>query len=362
MNGFIMIKKLKYHLENWIYQKRWSKPIILEHYRIKENSFSGKKLNIIYLTHFDGPFSINNTFEPLKELGAVFKFELDPQIDRKNWYSIKKQRNEEMLSFVKMITSKVKIDVIVCYLSGFSTTPNILQEIKKLNIPMVNESLDDERKFRSKKGKDGIYKGTKDICHLFDLSLTTSKSALVKYLVEGANPFYKDYAGNEKIYQNLYLEKVYDVSFIGANYGIRSSYIKFLHQAGIDVYTKGSGWDNGFASDDEMIKIFNQSKIVLGFSTVGKNDDICILKGRDFEVPLTGSFYITSYHQELSEYFEIGQDIETYSSKEELLSKILFYLQHDEEREAIASHGYQTGINYYTAKQSYEKIFGYLKL
>lgn len=26
-----------------------------------------------------------------------------------------------------------------------------------------------------------------------------------------------------------------------------------------------------------MIKIFNQSKIVLGFSTVGKNDDICIL-------------------------------------------------------------------------------------
>lgn len=151
----------------------------MEHYRIKENSFSGKKLNIIYLTHFDGPFSINNTFEPLKELGEVFKFELDPQMDRKNWYSIKKQRNEEMLSFVKMITSKVKIDVIVCYLSGFSTTPNILQEIKKLNIPMVNESLDDERKFRSKERKRWYLWGAKDICHLFDLSLTTSKKLLL---------------------------------------------------------------------------------------------------------------------------------------------------------------------------------------
>ncbi|MDZ7817343.1 MAG: glycosyltransferase [Aliarcobacter sp.] len=71
-----------------------------------------------------------------------------------------------------------------------------------------------------------------------------------------------------------------------------------------------------------MIEIFNKSKIVLGFSTVGKNDNIFILKGRDFEVPLTGSFYITGYHNELKEYFELGIDIETYTSKENLLEKL----------------------------------------
>lgn len=362
MNGCKMLKSIRYHIENWLYKKRCSIPIILDEYKIKENNFSGRKLNIIYLTHFDGPFSINNTLEPLKELGEVFKFELDPKIDRKNWHSVKKQRNEEMVSFVKEIVAKTKIDIIVCYLSGFSTTPQTLLEIKKLNIPMINESLDDERKFKSKKGKDGIYKGTKDICKFFDLSLTTSKSAIVKYLVEKGHPIYKDYAGNEKIYQNLHLDKIHDVSFIGANYGIRSSYIEFLKKAGINVYTKGSGWENGFADDNEMIKIFNQSKIVLGFATVGKNDNICILKGRDFEVPLTGSFYITGHHDELREYFDIGKDIETYFSKEDLLKKVLFYIQHDEERENIAHHGYETILKKYTAKQAYEKIFGYLKL
>lgn len=120
--------------------------------------------------------------------------------------------------------------------------------------------------------------------------------------------------------------------------------------------------ENGFATDDEMIKIFNQSKIVLGFATVGKNDDIFILKGRDFEVPLTGSFYITGYHDELKEYFELGQDIETYSSKENLLEKVQYYLANEEEREKIAQHGYEKCLAKYTAKESYEKVFGYLGL
>jgi len=312
-------------MENWIYEKIWGRKIDLQEYQIKHNTFSGKKLNIIYLTHFDGPFSINNTLEPLKELGTVYKFELDQNMDRQNWYQLKIKRNEEMLDFIKEVTKKVKIDVIVCYLSGFSTTPRILEEIKNLGIPMVNESLDDERKFRSKKGKDGIYRGTKDICKFFDISLTTSKSAIAKYLVEGGKPIYKDYAGNENIYKKINLEKIYDVCFIGASYGIRGTYIKFLQNYGVNIHTKGSGWENGFASDNEMIEIFNQSKIVLGFSTVGKNDDICILKGRDFEVPLTGSFYITGYHEELQEYFELGKDIETYASKENMLEKIQFY-------------------------------------
>ena len=111
-----------------------------------------------------------------------------------------------------------------------------------------------------------------------------------------------------------------------------------------------------------LVEIFNQSKIVLGFSTVGKNDDINILKGRDFEVPLTGSFYITGYHEELKEYFELGKDIETYTSKEDLLKKVKYYLENDEERENIAKMGYEKCIKKYTAKESYEKVFGYLGL
>lgn len=357
-----MFKKLKYYIENLLYKFQFGSELELKNFKFKENNFSGKKLNIIYLTQYDGSFSINNTYEPLKEFGTVFKFELDKDDDRKNWYQNKVQRNNEMLNFVDSTIKNHKIDVIVCYLSGFSTTPDVLKKIKSYNIPMINESLDDERKFISKKGKDGIYRGMKDICKFFDLSLTTSKSALIKYMVEGGTPMYKDYAGNEKIYQNLHLKKEYDVGFVGASYGIRGEYVKFLEDNGIKVYAKGKGWQKGFAEPDEMIEIFNKSKIVLGFSTVGKNDDIYILKGRDFEVPLTGSFYLTGYHEELKEYFDLGKDIETYKSKEDLLEKVKYYLEHEIEREKIALFGYKKCFENYTAKASYEKVFGYLGL
>lgn len=357
-----MIKKIKYLLENKLYSLRYGKDINLNDYKIQKNLFSQKKLNIMVLTYFDGSFVKNNTIEVLKEFGNVFTYVMADIPHEKDWYEKKERINEEMISFVKKIVSENKIDVIDCHLSGHSTTPKTLEKIKSFGIPMINESLDDERKFRSKKGKDGFYRGMKDICKYFDISLTTSKSAIVKYLVEGANPIYKDYAGNEKIYKNLNSEKEYDVGFVGAIYGIRGEYVKYLQENGINVYAKGNGWKNGFATDDEMVEIFNKSKIVLGFSTVGKNDDITILKGRDFEVPFTGSMYITGYHEELKEYFDLGKDIETYTSKEDLLKKVKYYLENEEERELIAKMGYEKCINNYTAKESYEKVFGYLGL
>lgn len=357
-----MLKKIKYHLENYIYKKLYGKKIDLEDFKIKKNSFSGKKLNIIYLTYYDGSFSINNTVKVLEEIGNVFKFEMTRTPHSKDWYEKKMKTNNEMISFVDGIIKNHKIDVIVCYLSGYCSTPKVIEKLSTYKIPMINESLDDERKFRSKIGKDGLRRGNKDICKYFDLSLTTSKSAIIKYLVEGGNPMYKDYAGNEKIYKNLNLNKEFDVSFIGANYGIRSEYIRYLEKNGITVYSKGNGWENGFADDNEMIEIFCKSKIVLGFSTVGKNDDIYILKGRDFEVPLSGSMYITGYHDELKEYFDLGKDIETYKSKEELLEKVRYYLLNNDNREKIAITGYSKCLMNYTAKTSYEKVFGYLGL
>ncbi len=359
-----MFKKLRLQLENFYYAKKYNKPFVFENYKIIKNHFSGKKLNIIYLSYYDSTFCENNTLKPLEELGTVFRFEMTRTPHQKSWYTqnIKMEQNKKMLEFVAKTIANHPIDVIVCYLSGHSTTPQILATIQSFGIPMVNEALDDERKFRSRRGRDGVRRGLQEICKYFTLSLTTSKSALIKYEVEGGRPMYKDYAGNEKIYKNLHFEKIYDVGFVGADYGIRRTYIEYLRKNGICVYTKGDGWEEGFATGEEMIDIFNQSKIVLGFSTVGSNDDIFILKGRDFEVPLTGSFYMTGHHEELKEYFKLGEDIETYLSKEDLLQKVHYYLEHEDKREKIALSGYTKCLKNYTAKKSYEKVFGYLGL
>lgn len=355
-------KTLKLRFENIYYRWRYAGEFDLEKYLFKSNLFSGKRLNILYLTYYDSTFSLNNTYLPLCELGSVYKFELNPTEQRGDWYQRKVQVNRDMLAFVRATVATHPIDVIVCYLSGFNTTPDVLTELRSFGIPMINEGLDDERKFVSRPGKDGIRRGMKDICRYFDLSLTTSRSAIIKYQVEGGNPMYKPYAGNPDVYKILGVDKLYDVAFVGANYGSRSTYINYLEQQGISVYAKGSGWPLGFASPDEMVEIFNRARIVLGFAGVGENDDICILKGRDFEVPLTGSLYLTQYHPELEEYFIPGQDLAVFHNKEDLLAKVQFYLAHEAERETIAKNGYRKCLENHTAKISYEKVFGYLGL
>lgn len=60
---------------------------------------------------------------------------------------------------------------------------------------------------------------------------------------------------------------------------------------------------------------------------------------RLYESTGVGSMLITDYKDNLHELFEIGKEIETYKTKEELLEKINYYLEHDYEREKIAKAG-----------------------
>lgn len=356
-------RRLKLTLENRYYAWRHGRPIRFQDFVIHENRFSGRRLEIIYLLQFIVPYQINNTLKPLEHFGTVHTFELDPEHNRRTWYQRKRARNREMVAFVTELARTRHIDVIVCYLTGFSTNLETLEALRALGIPMINESLDDERKFISRRGKDGLFRGLKNICRYFDLSLTTSRSAIVKYLVEGARPMYKPYAGNPEIYRPLSgSAKHHDVGFVGGRYGTRAGHIEWLRQNGIAVHARGEDWGDGAVSTEDMVRIFCESKIVLGFAGVGKSDDICILKGRDFEVPLTGSFYLTQYHDELLEYFEPGKDIETWRDREEMLDKVRYYLAHDTEREAVARCGYEKCRRLYTTDQSYAKVFGMLGL
>lgn len=50
---------------------------------------------------------------------------------------------------------------------------------------------------------------------------------------------------------------------------------------------------------------------------------------------------MTNFQSELTDYFTIGVDLETYSSMDELVDKCTYYLAHDEERKQIAKNGYE---------------------
>ena len=46
--------------------------------------------------------------------------------------------------------------------------------------------------------------------------------------------------------------------------------------------------------------------------------------------------------------FEIGKDLEAYSSIEELIDKCTYYLSHEDEREKIARSGYEKVRSFHT--------------
>lgn len=88
----------------------------------------------------------------------------------------------------------------------------------------------------------------------------------------------------------------------------------------------------------EMPVIFRRSRINLNMTIKPIQTGLPL---RIFDIMGCGGFCMTNYQAEISDFFEIGREIETYASMEELLDKCEYYLEHEEERIRIAQNGYQ---------------------
>lgn len=108
-------------------------------------------------------------------------------------------------------------------------------------------------------------------------------------------------------------------------------------------------------SFSEMPIIFNQSKINLNITM---RPIMTGLSQRVFDVLACGGFLLTNYQEELPEMFEIGEEVECFSSKEELLEKTKFYLEHDELRSSIAEKGFKRVENCYTFEHRFQQMLG----
>jgi spore maturation protein CgeB len=117
----------------------------------------------------------------------------------------------------------------------------------------------------------------------------------------------------------------------------------------------------GILSDEEMIRMFSRSKINLGFSTCGSTHEceerIVQIRLRDFEVPMSGGFYLVEYMEELGQFFEIGKEIVCYEDMHDMVDKIQFYLQHDSERKAIAKAGRERCLRDHTWQRRFTTVF-----
>ena len=114
---------------------------------------------------------------------------------------------------------------------------------------------------------------------------------------------------------------------------------------------------------EEMIKMYSQSRVNLNFSggmgpgmyDYGKA--VRSIKLRDIEVPMSGGFYLTERTKELELLFDVGREVEVYSSKAELLEKARHYVAHPDDAEKIAKAGREKCLREYTWKKNFERLF-----
>ena len=101
----------------------------------------------------------------------------------------------------------------------------------------------------------------------------------------------------------------------------------------------------GVSTLTEMPKVFQASKINLNMTMRPIETGLSL---RIWDVLGCGGFLLTNYQAEIPDYFEIGKELETYESMEELVQKTQYYLAHEEERMEIAIRGYEKVAKYHT--------------
>lgn len=141
-----------------------------------------------------------------------------------------------------------------------------------------------------------------------------------------------------------------DVGFIGSYERERAESMLYLARKGVKVRIWGTRWDRFPHSHPNLIvehRPLYGEEYVKGLCATRIN--LCFLRkmnrdlqtDRTMEIPACGAFMLAERTDEHLRLFEEDKEAVYFSSNEELLEKVRYYLEHEEERKAIALAGRQ---------------------
>ncbi|AIW41398.1 MULTISPECIES: CgeB family protein [Paenibacillus] len=102
---------------------------------------------------------------------------------------------------------------------------------------------------------------------------------------------------------------------------------------------------------------YNGSKIVINLHRSHQDDSVnnnslkipgASPNPRTFEISASGTLQLTDTRDDLARFYKPGEEIETYSSQQELLEKVEFYLTHEKERHEIALRALERTLREHT--------------
>ena len=106
-------------------------------------------------------------------------------------------------------------------------------------------------------------------------------------------------------------------------------------------------------SFENYVPLYEKSKIGINVHNRGK---YTVGGYRMFDLPANGVMQISDGEEYLEEFFKVGVEVESYSSKEELVDKVKYYLKHDAARIKIAKAGYKKVMESYLIKDKLREL------
>ncbi|MBR5599199.1 MAG: glycosyltransferase family 1 protein [Alphaproteobacteria bacterium] len=201
-----------------------------------------------------------------------------------------------------------------------------------------------------------------------DLVISASKIFNDELNKRGIKSYYvPQFTDTKRFYPDYIEELKSDVFFVGVNTYYRKAW-KYLYNEGIDVTIYGPNYPEGVSKGDYidnriLRKYYSSAKIVLNDTRDGMIK-YGFIGNRIFDATASGALVISDYMKEIEDIY--GDSVVMWKTKEELIEKVKYYLdpQNEAERLEKANRARYITLKNFTAEivaKKFKKVFDELR-
>jgi spore maturation protein CgeB len=255
----------------------------------------------------------------------------------------------EMVSQVLLESiSEKPVDILIC-MALAPITPRALLELRKRGVITVLWFVEDYTRFtywkEMAKYYDFVFTIQRGRCIE---AIKSAGAGEVHYLPVGCDP---GIHAPLKLSEEERQRWGSPISFMGAGYHNRQQLFASLADLPLKIW--GTEWPSCRPFDRmvqeggrrltpaEYVKVFNATEININLHSSNERDGVDpfgdFLNPRTFELAASGVFQLVDERSLLSEAFDVGKEIVTFSGVADLKAKIAYYLAHPEERAKVVA-------------------------
>jgi len=248
-----------------------------------------------------------------------------------------------------------KIDIIFTH----KCFQSIIRMIRKNNVKLILFS-----------GDEDFSKEWFDFARESDLVFCASYYGFKIHKEKGIKSEILRFAVDDKIFKPLSKKAILDFVFIGRNlYDRENKFSKIMlpliKKYGKKIHLFGFGWEKfkNICNIHEPVfwylqpLIYSHAKISLNVHRFSY-----VVNYRTFETLACKTFLLSDYTNELGKLFENKRDIVMAHDEKEIIELAQYYLDNEEEREKIATSGYEKVIKNHTFKQRAKQVYDAIRL